>query len=160
MQKIIGLTVAALFLAGSAYAGAPGKKAKIKDAPLVCPVMGGKIDSKAKAAGSHVYKGVRYYFCCGDCPAAFKKDPARYVKDFPAKVKKAGVKTGATGVSTQLTKVMVCPIMGQRVEGKGGGTSVVGNYEVHFCCGGCKPTFDKLSDAQKKAKIAEALKKS
>lgn len=51
-----------------------------------CPVQGAKID-KVTADTQHAdYKGVRYYFCCGDCPAAFKKDPAKYTKDSKGKV--------------------------------------------------------------------------
>ncbi|MCK4909084.1 MAG: YHS domain-containing protein [Planctomycetes bacterium] len=26
------------------------------------------------------YKGQTYYFCCGGCPDAFKKDPEKYIK--------------------------------------------------------------------------------
>jgi hypothetical protein len=45
------------------------------------------------------------------------------------------------------------------VMGKGGDTEVFGKYTVHFCCPGCKPTFDKLSKAEKEKKVAAALKK-
>ncbi len=63
------------------------KKVVIKDAPLVCPVTGVIIPSKAKASGSYVYKGVRYFFCCPACRAPFIKNPAKYVKTYAAKVK-------------------------------------------------------------------------
>lgn len=47
---------------------------------LVCPVMNIPIESEEKAVGFQDYEGVRYYFCCGDCPKAFKKDPTRWIK--------------------------------------------------------------------------------
>ena len=34
-----------------------------------------------------------------------------------------------------------------------------GTYNVHFCCAGCPEEFAKLSDKDKEAKIAMALKK-
>jgi hypothetical protein len=67
-----------------------------------------------------------------------------------AKHKKPAVKT---------IEVRVCPIEMEAVMGKGGGQEMVGNYNVHFCCAGCKPTFDKLSKTDKLKKIAAALKK-
>ncbi len=47
---------------------------------ITCPVTGDKLDMD-KATKSHMYadyKGNRYFFCCGDCPAQFKKNPAKY----------------------------------------------------------------------------------
>jgi YHS domain-containing protein len=41
----------------------------------VCPVTGDVISEKGSYAD---YKGVRYYFCCDDCPPKFKKDPEKY----------------------------------------------------------------------------------
>jgi YHS domain-containing protein len=51
-------------------------KAPAGTAQTVCPVMGGKINKAIFAD----YQGKRVYFCCGGCPAEFKKDPAKYVK--------------------------------------------------------------------------------
>jgi nitrous oxide reductase accessory protein NosL len=59
----------------------------------------------------------------------------------------------------KLTEVVVCPITGNKVEGKGGGTTVYKNYRVHFCCDDCKPAFNTLTDAEKERKIKIALKK-
>jgi hypothetical protein len=59
----------------------------------------------------------------------------------------------------KLTEVKVCPISGKTAMGPGGGTEVVGKYNVHFCCPSCKPEFDKLSKADKEKKIAGVLKK-
>lgn len=61
--------------------------------------------------------------------------------------------------AAKLTEVTVCPIMGNKVVGKGGGTTKFKNYRVHFCCSGCKPAFETLSAAEKERKIQIALKK-
>jgi len=42
--------------------------------------------------------------------------------------------------------------------GSGGGKSIIGKYEVHFCCAGCKEPFDKLTREEQEAKIKTALK--
>ena len=47
---------------------------------ITCPISGDKVDID-KATKAHLfadYKGNRYYFCCADCPPAFKKNPAKY----------------------------------------------------------------------------------
>ena len=48
---------------------------------LTCAVMtGNKVDVAAaieKKAYAD-YEGRRYFFCCGGCPEAFKKDPAKF----------------------------------------------------------------------------------
>ena len=80
---LTGLTAAAvlaLATAGFAAPDAPPKPAKAVAAPLVCPVTGETIASVKDAAGSSVYKGKTYYFCCSSCKPAFDKDPAKYVK--------------------------------------------------------------------------------
>jgi hypothetical protein len=70
------------------------------------------------------------------------------------KGKKMGM---AAPASAKLIVVNTCPITGEKVVGQGVGTSVVGNYEVHFCCPGCKPMFDKLSSAEQLAKIKAVI---
>lgn len=55
----------------------------------VCPVSGDKVgDSKLMVA----YEGKVYHFCCDECPAQFKKDPAKYAKLVAADPAKYGVK--------------------------------------------------------------------
>jgi len=58
----------------------------------ICPVTGDKVGGSKLI---EVYSGKIYHMCCSDCPADFKKDPAKYAKlvaENPAKygVKKAG----------------------------------------------------------------------
>ncbi len=71
----------------------------------------------------------------------------------------AGPRKGAPAKPAKLTEVRVCPIMGSRVTGEGGGSVVYGKYRVHFCCSGCKPAFETLTKAEKDKKIAIALRK-
>lgn len=40
-----------------------------------CPVMGNPIDKSIYTD----FKGKRVYFCCGGCPAQFKKNPEKYL---------------------------------------------------------------------------------
>ena len=54
-------------------------------AKLICPVTGSTIDSVADAAGSSVYKGKKYYFCCSGCKPQFDKDPSKFVKPTASK---------------------------------------------------------------------------
>ena len=103
-------------------------QAKVQSA--VCPVMGNPIPDIAKAAGKSVYKGKTYYFCCNSCKPQFDKNPAKYIKPVakPQKVVSA-----------------VCPVMGSKIPDvtKAAGKSVYKGKTYYFCCGGCKPQFDK-----------------
>ncbi len=76
------LAVAAALLLPTTLFAAPASKVKpaAKPAALVCPVTGEKIASVKDAAGSSVYKGKTYYFCCSSCKPSFDKDPQKYVK--------------------------------------------------------------------------------
>ena len=59
---------------------------------MTCPISGDKVDMD-KATKTHMYadyKGNRYFFCCGDCPPAFKKNPAKYAKKPHIKSPKKG----------------------------------------------------------------------
>ena len=59
------------------------------------------------------------------------------------------------------TDLWTCPITNEKIaDHKGAGKpEVVGNYTVHFCCGGCDTTFAKLSAKEKAAKVAAIAKK-
>lgn len=82
MKNLMSLTVLAVTIVG--FAGAQTtKKAPAAPTTIVCAVMGGKKLDIASATSKHMYadyKGKRYFFCCGGCPEAFKKDPAKYSK--------------------------------------------------------------------------------
>ena len=71
------------------------------------------------------YKGAKVYFCCGNCPGAFTKDPTKFAT-------KANHQLAATGQFTQ-TK---CPFSGGKLNPD---ASVdVAGVKVGFCCKECK----------------------
>ena len=47
-----------------------------------------------------------------------------------------------------------CPLMGNPVEADGGSAEFKG-HTIGFCCEGCAPKFEKLSETEKLAKLAE-----
>lgn len=47
-----------------------------------------------------------------------------------------------------------CPMMGNPVAADGGSVEFQG-HTIGFCCEGCAPKFEKLSDKEKLAKLAE-----
>lgn len=63
-------------------------------------------------------------------------------------------------VAEEKVTLNVCPMTGADSTGAAGGTSLVGNYLVKFCCPSCKLAFDKLSQEEKEKKITAVLKKS
>lgn len=73
MKKVlISLATAALVV--SAFAQKAPKE-------IACAVMGSHKVNIAKATKDKMfadYKGKRYFFCCGGCPAEFKKNPEKY----------------------------------------------------------------------------------
>jgi hypothetical protein len=155
VRKVVLLTAAALFVASAAFASPQdkGKKKKLTEV-TVCPMTGkeAKGDANTKVVGKY-----NVHFCCGNCPAAFdklsKKEQAAKIKAAMKPVKKA--ETG----ETKLVVVNTCPMTGEDAKSAAGGTCKVGNYEVHFCCAGCKAPFEKMTVAEQEAKIKAALKK-
>lgn len=80
MNKLALLSLCVLALGVSAF-GQAKKPAPAKT--IKCAVMPSDVVDIAKATKDHLYqdyKGRRYYFCCDSCPAAFKKNPAKYAK--------------------------------------------------------------------------------
>lgn len=62
----------------AAQSKTPAKKS------IKCAVMTSSDVDIAGATKSKMYsdyKGRRYFFCCGGCPGAFKKDPAKFAKN-------------------------------------------------------------------------------
>jgi len=103
MRMFLSTVAAALLLGGPALAsgGHPGRHVAphavrhtarhtagqavhhpaAKAVPLICPVTGDKIASKAKAVGHTTYKGKTYYFCCPECKPKFDKNPQHYLNN-------------------------------------------------------------------------------
>jgi YHS domain-containing protein len=104
-------------------AGAP-KAVKLQ---TTCPVGGEKI-SKASYAD---HEGHRVYFCCDDCKAEFKKNPAASIKKMQDQ--------GITVAKLQTD----CPVMGGAINK----SSYVdrNGKRIYLCCDGCK---GKVTDAR------------
>lgn len=67
----------------------PAKFAKTPEkAAMYCAVMKHDIKGYAEAGGYVDYKDTRYFFCCPNCVASFKKTPDAFVANAAAKVGK------------------------------------------------------------------------
>lgn len=69
-----------VFAAAEAPVAAPATAAAVKH-QTICPIEGGEIIKSLYAD----YQGKRVYFCCNGCPAVFKKNPAKYIKEMESK---------------------------------------------------------------------------
>jgi YHS domain-containing protein len=113
-----------------------------KEFKATCPVSD-------KAAGeSHVVElknGDKVYFCCDNCPKAFKANP----KKFDVKVHRQLLETG------QVVQV-ACPVTGKAMSKDHVGE--VGDTKVAFCCPNCEKKFNsaKTEDAKLKLVFASA----
>jgi YHS domain-containing protein len=79
-KTLLALAVAAMALSAFAQGGGKTKPAPKK---IHCAVMTQNEVDIASATKNKMfadYKGKRYFFCCGMCPTAFKKEPAKYAK--------------------------------------------------------------------------------
>lgn len=83
------------------------------------------------------------------------------IKTMPRMDMKMGGATETAPKVAGITDLWRCPITGEAVskEHETGTPVVVGNYRVHFCCGGCPETFAKLSETEKQAKVTAVAKK-
>lgn len=88
-MKNLALTALAIAIL-PACAGAQVTKKSEK--VMHCAVMASNKVDIATATKKHMYadyKGRRYFFCCEGCPAAFKKNPAKYAKSDSIAIPKA-----------------------------------------------------------------------
>ena len=169
IRTTAAISLAILLATGAAFAGGQkDKKPKPKPKPktavvqvMTCPISGEKSAKNAPTRTVDI-KGTKYmvHFCCAKCPPKFDKlSKADKEKKIQDALKKKAEAAPAPNTAA-LIEVNTCPIQGKPSAGAPGGSSVVGNYKVNFCCGGCKPAFDALSQADKEAKIKSILKKS
>ena len=111
-----------LLVAGAVALAAAGK------AQTSCPVSGKAINKSVFVD----HQGQRIYFCCADCPAAFKADPEKSYAQFQ--------EDGIELENIQTT----CPVSGEKLGEHGEATSV--SYKgrtVKFCCAACEKSFAK-----------------
>jgi YHS domain-containing protein len=84
------------------------------DAEATCPVSGHKMKVTDKTVTLTV-NGQKQYFCCANCPTAFVKEPAKFIK-------------------TEMT----CPVMkGNKVNLATGPRVAINDQLLVTCCGGC-----------------------
>ncbi len=73
-----------------------------------------------------------------------------------------GCKTKAAAAPTEAKSAFVntkCPIMGSKIDASKVTAELTREFngqKVAFCCGGCLPAWDKLTDAQKQTKLDAA----
>jgi YHS domain-containing protein len=107
-----------------------------------CPVSGKPI----KANDWVAFENGKIYFCCENCPAAFKKDPSKYA----AKAHLQMVQTG------QLQE-FACPLTGKPLNPS---TAIdVGGVTVAFCCNNCKGKVEKASGDDKISLVFKDISK-
>jgi YHS domain-containing protein len=129
MRNTVVITTALAFVVGAVLAVAEQPEGKPQ---TTCPVSGKPID---KASSPHLdFQGQRIYFCCDNCPPAFRKDP----ESFFAKAAEAGVEFE----NIQTT----CPVSGETLAEGDMGEPVSIQYKgrtVRFCCNMCVKKFDQ-----------------
>ena len=112
---------------------------KAKPFKASCPVSG----QPAKEDKTADYKGGKVYFCCGECPGAFKKDTAKFAT-------KANHQLAATGQTTQAK----CPLSGAKLNPDA--NFEVGGVKVGFCCEKCQGKVNEAKgDAQAELVFAD-----
>jgi YHS domain-containing protein len=120
--------VAALFVTVAVHSADKDKE----EFKAKCPVS----NREAKQEFAVDYKGGKAYFCCNNCPNAFKRD----TKKFAAKANQQLVATGQA-------KQEKCPIAGRNLNPA---TEIeVAGTKVAFCCNNCKGRAERAEgDAQ------------
>jgi YHS domain-containing protein len=87
----------------------------------LCPVSGKAVDESAFVE----YNGGKVFFCCPNCPGAFKKDTAKFA-----------AKANQQLVGTKQAVAVKCPIAGRPLNPA---TAIdVQGVKVAFCCNNCK----------------------
>lgn len=132
LRRVLAVFSVAAFAGALLVTNAMAEKETEKKFDTTCVVSGGP------AKKEHVEKvnGKEVYFCCPNCPKAFKADP----KKFDLKVKQQWLET------QQITQVG-CPVSGKAVDASA--TAKLGKATVAFCCDGCKGEFDSADDKAK-----------
>lgn len=120
MKKFAAVMLAGVVLSiGLVSARAEDDKAKPE---ARCPVSGKPISMEHALA----YKGAKVYFCCPNCPGAFKGNTAK----FAAKANHQLVQTG------QAKPTGKCPLTGRPIDKSK--TVDVAGVTVAFCCPNCQ----------------------
>jgi len=135
--SLIALFAGCFVLSGLAMAA-------VKLDGIKCPISGKAVKEDQSAE----HNGGKVYFCCGNCPDAYKKD-----------VKKYTPKANAQLVATEQAKQAKCPFSGGDLNDET--TITVEGAKVQFCCNNCKGKAEKAKGDEQLALIfgEEAWKK-
>lgn len=129
---IVPLGLALLFATKGLLADDKEKEGD-KKFEATCPVSG----KPAKESSSVELKdGSKVYFCCENCPKAYKADPDKYA----TKVNRQLLETG------QVVEV-ACPLSGKPLNKDA--TAEFGKQKISFCCEHCLAEFKEASDDKK-----------
>ena len=124
-------------------------------ANVKCPIMGGAIQpEKVKPELVRQFEGEKVGFCCSGCIPAWEKLSAN---DKAAKLDAARPKPKKS--AEQIFANTKCPIMGRTIDLAKVQPQFIREFQgkkVAFCCGGCIPTWEALTDAEKAQKLVEA----
>jgi YHS domain-containing protein len=93
-------------------------------------IVGGE---QASASISADYQGGKVFFCCPNCQAKFKGDPAKYT-----------AKANHQLVATGQVKQSLCPISGEKINPEK--SLEIQGAKVFFCCDDCKNQVAKAND--------------
>jgi YHS domain-containing protein len=105
-----------------------GEKKAEKPAMPLCPVMGEPINF----ALSLMTEDGPVYFCCDDCPAKYKADPAKY----------ADKVAGQRKALAAMPKIQVtCPVSGKMIDKKV--FIEKDGKKIYFCCKDCPAPYEK-----------------
>lgn len=129
---IVPLGLALLFATKGLFADDKEKEAE-KKFEATCPVSG----KPAKESSVVEMKdGSKVYFCCENCPKAYKADPEKYA----TKVNHQLLETG------QVVQV-ACPLSGKPLNKEA--SAELGKQKIGFCCEHCLAEFKEASDDKK-----------
>lgn len=137
------LALALAFVIGLVAVRALQAEDKVDLKGVKCPLSGKDV----VADGTADFNGGKVYFCCKNCPEAFKKDTAK----FAAKANHQMAQTG------QL-KQKACPMSAK--ECKAGTEVDVNGVKVAFCCNNCKGAAEKLTADERLAKFFTDVSKT
>ena len=132
IRHILGALAVAGLASSLWVASTVGDEKAEKKFEVNCLVSG----SPAKKENVVKYMGKEVYFCCENCPKAFKAD----TKKFDAKAKLQMLETA------QITQVG-CPISGKAIDENV--TLDIGKAKVAFCCDKCKAEVAQADDKAK-----------
>ena len=104
-------------------------KAAEKEFDAKCIVSG----APAKEASYVGFRGKKLYFCCNNCPKAYKADPDKFL-----------AKANHQLLSTKQISQVACPITGKPINEEK--TVEIAGTKVGFCCDGCKGKAEKAGD--------------